>query len=182
MHGCKAGWPCALLQHVRRPFHAKGAVGRALANLAACVCGACYCGRRRRTRCCSPGAPILIALGRVHCADGVATAHACAPAAPVRCRSAIGSFDRSMNDFSDFHRFPNWNGYLAAQHVLINTVPDDESTRRESPGLGNQYSMHNGDVEHSIFERHDDFGCESIVQTTPRSARRGRRSRTVTHM
>ena len=41
MHGCKAGWPCALLQHARRPFHAKGAVGRALANLAARVCGAC---------------------------------------------------------------------------------------------------------------------------------------------
>ena len=30
-----------MLQHARRPFHAKGAVGRALANLAACVCGAC---------------------------------------------------------------------------------------------------------------------------------------------
>ena len=77
------------------------------------------CPRKRRTRCCSPGAPILIALGRVHCADTVCTAHACVTAAPVRCRSAIGSFDRSMNDFSEFHRCPIWNAYLAAQRVSL---------------------------------------------------------------
>ena len=119
MHGCKAGWPCALLQHARRPFHAKGAVGRALANLAACVCGACAepaAEGRARSSTSWPFPMRFETRKRPHCG----LFRVC-EAAGWLCDAGAG-FVPSIDVCSisrKSRRFPNWKDYLAAQPVHI---------------------------------------------------------------
>ena len=84
---CKASIPCKGSGRSRPGLSADGP--SALLRLS----------RKRRVCCCSLGAPILIALGRVHCADPVPTALACSAAAPVRCRGVARAFDRGKLDF-----------------------------------------------------------------------------------
>ena len=118
IHAWVQGWVAVCIAPARKASIPCKGSGRPRPGKLGCACvWRLIWQRRRRTRCCSPGAPILIALGRVHCTDTVCTAHACAPAAPMRCRAVSGSFDRSMNDFSEFHSSPLWNAYLAAQRV-----------------------------------------------------------------
>ena len=113
---CKASIPCKGSGRSRPGLSADGP--SALLRLS----------RKRRVCCCSLGAPILIALGRVHCTDPVPTALACSAAAPVRCRGVARAFDRGLLVFSGKQTAPYLEAFLAAQHVYMCGTGSNRST------------------------------------------------------